>query len=114
MGEILYQAGEYILKRQAHPKHRPFKVVNLKGSDNHTHLRTEKEGRDLINFAIHRNIPSGSSIDYLASMERVVINKKLKEEIRQLIETKVDKKKGNQKHYINVNKGARRKSRKRR
>lgn len=100
LGKLLYSAGDFILEKTTSPKHRRYKVVNTKHKL-HTHLRNEKEARDLINFARHNNIPRDAKPDYLYSLLRLTTDTKQRERIEHLIAVKSE---GRQ-YYINIQKG---------
>ena len=87
---VIYQAGNYILKKTSVPKNRQYKVINLSKpyKNLHTHLRTEKEARDLIHFAINKKIPLNAKVDYLVSLKRILDDDEMVEEIENLIKRK--------------------------
>ena len=71
----------------------------------HTHMRSKKEAIDLVNFAKHGHIPTGSKLDYLISLRRIVTDQEMINELECLINIKRNR---NQR-YFNSQKGVRRK-----
>lgn len=105
---IVYNNGDYEVRHHQNFRgNRKYRIVNLKNPDLHTHRRGEKESIDLCNFAKYGSIPHDADIDYLKSLSRILCNgNPTKKKVDGLIQTKVGKKKGNQRHYINIQRGA--------
>lgn len=103
---IVYSNGDYDVYYHKNGRgKRKYRIVNIRDKELHTHRYNKKECIDLINFAKHKKIPRAADIDYLTSLYRILKEGKLKNKVLQLIHVKEDKKKGNQNHFINIQKG---------
>lgn len=104
---VIYNNGEFEVKHHKNYRgSRKYRIVNIKHPDLHTHRYSKKESIDLCNFAKHNNIPRDSEMDYLESLSRILHeDNPLKWKVDKLIHTKKDKKEGNQRHYINIQRG---------
>ena len=104
MNNIVYSNGDYLVIRTKYPLNRQYRVMT---SDRklHTHMKSLKEAIDLSNFAKHNHIPTGSKVDYLISLRRIVRDDIMIEKLDNLIEIKLNR---NQ-QYFNSQKGIRKK-----
>lgn len=91
---IIYEERNFRIVKTIVPANRRYKVENLErpGENLHTHLRTLKEAKDLIHFAVKGKTPLHGRVDYLISLERIVTDKRHKEELHKLIDEKNRKK----------------------
>lgn len=104
-GQTVYDNGEYRVYYCKNMKNRRFMVCNITDHKLHTHRFSRKECIDLCNFAKHKHLPRNSNADYLKSLYRILPKGDFKYKVEQLLNTKADKMKSNQKYYINVQKG---------
>ena len=105
--QVMYDNGEYKVIYCHNMKKRRFMAVNKKDIKKHTHRYSCKECIDICNFAKHESLPRGSSADFLLSLYRILPLGKFRDKVERLMNTKANKLKGNQKYYINVQKGGR-------
>ena len=86
MGNQVYSKNEYIIIRM----NRGFIVINKRKpfAEGHTHIKTFKTAKYLVDLAIHNSMPYNLSLYLLMSLTRISDNETYKRKIFDLIANK--------------------------
>ena len=91
MGNQVYSKNEYMIIKVS----KGFVIINRtkKFEDGHTHLRSFKTAKFLIDLAIHKNMPHHLSPYLLTSLSRITADENYKQKVLALVESKDNRKK---------------------
>lgn len=104
----VYEVGhEYIV----HNLNKVWKDKTDLSKYGHTHIRNKKTAIWICDLAAHRSIPRTDCLYFYQSLIRLSDNDDYTRKLKQMYEKKMEKK-NNHQYYINVNKGIKKRSRK--
>lgn len=105
MNNVIYQKEQYVIIKAdcgfiVYNTNKEFEVASTLLP--HTHLKSFKRAKDIINLALHQRIPRDYDYYCLTSLQRIADSKEYIDKIQQLIQVKKSKTKQN---YFNPQKG---------
>ena len=100
MDNVIYQKEQYVIIKADCG----FIVYNTSKEfeEGHTHLKSFKRAKDIINLALHQRIPRDYDYYCLTSLQRIADSQDYIDKIQQLIQVKKSKTKQNGLHLCNT------------